>query len=96
PCLADPRTLVSTRRADVVAALERARRSIGARLDSEEQNLTHTRARVVMLSPQATLDRGYAVLRIPDGTVVRDAAEVLAGQHLTARLARGELPVIAE
>jgi exodeoxyribonuclease VII large subunit len=46
------------------------------------------RARVATLSPQATLERGYAVVRRPDGTLIRDAAQ--ATGPLRIRVARGE------
>lgn len=42
------------------------------------------------LSPQSTLDRGYAVVRDATGTVVRDATSLKAGDLLRLRLARGE------
>jgi exodeoxyribonuclease VII large subunit len=51
-------------------------------------------ARVTALSPQATLDRGYAVVVRGDGSVVRDAAEVPAGEHLVGRFANGRLPLV--
>ena len=55
-------------------------------------DVAHTRARVRSLSPQATLDRGYAVVqRRSDGAVVRDPAEAPAGEALRVRLAGGEL-----
>jgi exodeoxyribonuclease VII large subunit len=44
-------------------------------------------ARVVALSPQATLDRGYAVVQDEDGAVVRDADAVQPGTDLQVRLA---------
>ena len=46
------------------------------------------------LSPFATLSRGYAIVRDPStGAVVRDAASVIVGQTLEARLAKGEIEV---
>jgi exodeoxyribonuclease VII large subunit len=51
----------------------------------------HTRARVRTLSPAATLDRGYAVVQRLDGAVVRQPAEVAAGDKLRIRLAGGEI-----
>jgi exodeoxyribonuclease VII large subunit len=48
------------------------------------------------LSPQATLDRGYAVVQKNDGTVVRAASEITSGEHLRVRLAQGEATVSAE
>jgi exodeoxyribonuclease VII large subunit len=48
-------------------------------------------ARVTALSPQATLDRGYAVLQRADGAAVRDPAEVVDGERLTGRVAAGRI-----
>jgi exodeoxyribonuclease VII large subunit len=93
PVLAQPQVLVSERRTAVEALRDRASRAVGARLGHAQQDLTHTLARVVALSPQATLDRGYAVVQLPDGTVVRDADSVVLGEALRVRLAHGELNV---
>ena len=96
PVLAAPATLVETRAHDVDALLERARRCTSARLDRARADLDHVRARVVALSPQATLDRGYAVVQDEDGAVVRDAEAVPPGTDLQVRLAAGVLFVTAE
>jgi exodeoxyribonuclease VII large subunit len=93
PVLAQPQVLVTERRRDVDALRDRASRCTTALLDRAQHDLTHTLARIVALSPQATLDRGYAVVQRPDGTVVRDAADVVIGEALRVRLARGELHV---
>ncbi|HWG93107.1 MAG TPA: exodeoxyribonuclease VII large subunit [Mycobacteriales bacterium] len=95
PALADPRSLVAARRDDVRQLQERARRCTTARLDAARTDLAHTRARVVALSPQATLDRGYAVVQTPDGRVVRDPADVVLGERLRVRVAGGELGATA-
>ena len=42
------------------------------------------------MSPDRTLDRGYAIL-YRGGGIVRDAREVAPGDAVTARLARGRL-----
>ena len=47
------------------------------------------------LSPQRTLDRGYAVVQTADA-VVRDPAQVTSGAALRIRVARGELAATAE
>jgi exodeoxyribonuclease VII large subunit len=59
------------------------------RLERERDGLAHTRARLRSLSPQATLDRGYAVIQRDDGSVVRDPEEVSAAEHLLVRVAGG-------
>ena len=46
------------------------------------------------LSPQRTLDRGYAVVTGPDGSVVRRASAVQPGDSLGIRLAAGRLAAV--
>jgi exodeoxyribonuclease VII large subunit len=43
------------------------------------------------LSPQRTLDRGYAVVTAADGSILRRAARVSAGDIIDVRLAEGRL-----
>ncbi len=93
PVMADPHVLVDLRRDDVLGLRARARRCASARLDAAVRDLEHTRARVVALSPQATLDRGYAVVQDAAGRVVRDPAAVADGEALRVRLAGGALAV---
>jgi len=54
------------------------------RLESEKR---HLRA----LSPQRTLDRGYAVVTRPDGSVARRAGDLAVGDAIAVRLAAGRL-----
>ncbi len=93
PLLAAPHVLVDARAAEVAALVTRARRCTGAQLDRAEHELLANRARVAALSPQATLARGYAVVQLPDGSVLRDPAQVVVGERLRVRLAEGELGV---
>ncbi len=80
--------------AEGVALRERGRRSIGSALTSAAGDLAHVRARVRGLSPQATLDRGYAVVQRADGLVVRDREEAVG--PLRIRVARGEFTARAD
>ncbi len=49
------------------------------------------------LSPLNTLARGYSICqRLPDGKVVRDSAEVAAGQRVRVRFAKGEAECTVE
>jgi len=43
------------------------------------------------LSPQRTLDRGYAIAQLPDGSALRAAADAPAGTRLTLTLADGRV-----
>ncbi|MEN3584990.1 exodeoxyribonuclease VII large subunit [Streptomyces sp. ZYX-F-203] len=93
PSLQAPYRMIDDRAESVTGLLERARRALGHRLDRAESDLEHTRARVVALSPAATLERGYAVLRRADGRAVRDPDEVASGEPLRARVSGGEFSV---
>ncbi|MGP4003068.1 exodeoxyribonuclease VII large subunit [Streptomyces sp. 8N706] len=93
PCMERPQRMVEEREEQVSALLERGRRTLGHLLDRADSELAHTRARVVALSPAATLERGYAVLQRADGGVVRAADEVSAEEKLRARVAEGEFTV---
>jgi exodeoxyribonuclease VII large subunit len=54
-------------------------------------------AALAVLGPQATLDRGYAIVRrADDGAIVRDPADAAPGTRLTLRVAHGELPATAD
>ncbi|HYU65507.1 MAG TPA: exodeoxyribonuclease VII large subunit, partial [Jatrophihabitantaceae bacterium] len=76
------------------ALRERARRSTRSAVIAASSDLDHVRARVRTLSPQATLDRGYAVVQLADGRVVRDPAD--ATGQLRVRVARGEFGATAD
>jgi exodeoxyribonuclease VII large subunit len=96
PVLADPTTLITTRQGDVAGLLDRTRRCMTAALDRAGHDLAHTRARVIALSPKATLERGYAVVQDADGHVVRDPADVTTGAQLRIRVAAGDLAATAD
>lgn len=90
PALAAPLDAVERREEQVEALAQRARRVLAGRLDRAGDDLAHTRARVRALSPAATLERGYAVVRRPDGTVVRTAAELEPAADVLLRFVDGE------
>ncbi|MGI5195134.1 exodeoxyribonuclease VII large subunit [Streptomyces sp. CA-288835] len=94
PSIEDPHRMIDDREGQVAALLDRARRCLGHLLDRADSELSHTHARVVGLSPAATLRRGYAVLQKTDGHVIRTPDEVAAEEPLRARVAEGEFTVI--
>ncbi|MET9295171.1 exodeoxyribonuclease VII large subunit [Streptomyces sp. NPDC003077] len=93
PSMRDPHRMVEERDEQVTALVERGRRTFRHLLDRADSELEHTLARVVALSPKATLERGYAVLQKPDGTAVRAPEEVGPEEELRARVAEGEFRV---
>ncbi len=91
PVMADPRTLLGARADEVDQLLERARRTLGHRLDRAADDIGHQRARARALSPLATLQRGYAVLQDADGHVVTSVAATSVGASVSIRVADGRV-----
>ena len=70
----------------------RGPRAMEARLSAAAAGLATATASLAALGPQATLDRGYAIVRrTADGTIVRDPAAAAAGTALEVALSRGTL-----
>jgi exodeoxyribonuclease VII large subunit len=66
--------------------------TVAARIAAARMALAQNNAALVALGPQATLDRGYAIVRRSgDGAVVREPAEAPAGALLAITVARGDL-----
>ncbi len=78
---------------EVDALRARGRRRLSGLLAAGHDDLAHLRARMRALSPQATLDRGYAVVRTADGTVVRAPEQAIG--RLRIRVAAGEFEASA-
>ena len=96
PALADPVREIERQQELVTALTQRARRCLSATLDRAGDDVSHTRARLLALSPAATLRRGYAIVQHGDSSVVRSAAEVAPDETLIVRFADDQLKVTAD
>jgi exodeoxyribonuclease VII large subunit len=90
PVLTDKGVFVRSQRVVVEALRARARRRVESQLHRARDHTEHLRAQVRTLSPQSTLDRGYAIVQQVDGSVVSDPAELEVGELLRVRVARGD------
>jgi len=90
PVLRDPSVMITSRLEIITGLRDRAIRSFSSRLAIAQEELLQVTARVRALSPQATLDRGYAVVQLADGSIARDSATLKDGEKLRIRLAQGE------
>ncbi|CAN5669646.1 exodeoxyribonuclease VII large subunit [soil metagenome] len=86
--------LIDAGQAENGRALERARGRLATLLDAGDADTAQLLARVVSLSPQAVLNRGYAVLWDSEGDLVRDSADTFDGEQLRVRVAKGEFAVV--
>lgn len=90
PVMKDPSVMVTTRRDEIKGWRDRSIRSFASLLEIEKKELKGVRDHLRSLSPQSTMDRGYAVVQLEDGSIVRDASKAKAGTRLRIRVAKGE------
>ncbi|MEX1072307.1 MAG: exodeoxyribonuclease VII large subunit [Chloroflexota bacterium] len=76
--------------------LDRGHRALGGRTARELATLTGLGDALRALSPAATLERGYAVARLADGSIVRDPRQTSPGDALEVVVARGSLTTRVE
>jgi exodeoxyribonuclease VII large subunit len=69
----------------------RLRQAMAAQCARRHQQLSRCQGALAALSPLATLERGYSIVRGPDGAIVRDAAQLAAGDDLQLQFARGQV-----
>jgi exodeoxyribonuclease VII large subunit len=90
PVLKDPHVLITSRSEIVNSLRDRSLKTFGHKIELAQKELTQIKARVRALSPQSTLDRGYSVVQLADGSIVRDAKALKSGDQLRIRVAKGE------
>ncbi len=90
PVLRDPAVMITSRLEIITNLRDRSIRSFQGRLAIAQEELQQVTARIRALSPQATLDRGYAVVQLADGSIARDSTALTDGEKLRIRLAQGE------
>jgi exodeoxyribonuclease VII large subunit len=76
--------------------LRRAEVRIGHRILLERARLDGMQARLMALSPKATLERGYAVVRKLDGHVVTQPEHVNGGEGVIVTVRGGDIPMRVE
>ena len=88
----DPRSLLPARRQQAQELNKRLRRAMQQRLAVQRQTTENLIRALHAISPQATLDRGYAIVtRDEDGALLREANQVQSGDMIQTRLAHGRL-----
>ena len=90
PVMKDPQLMVTSRRDEIKALRDRSIRSFASIIEIEKKELAGVKAHLRSLSPQSTMDRGYSVVQLADGTILRDATKVKVGTRLRIRVAKGE------
>lgn len=96
PALADPSWIVDSRADELTRTVARGAELIDRSVERAQREVGELRAHLRALSPQRTLDRGYAIVQradpaadVPGGAVIRAAADAPAGTELLITLASG-------
>lgn len=90
PVLANPMVMITSKYDDVTSFRSRALTAVRGQVSRHYDQLAHLRAQVRALSPQKTLDRGYAVVQLEDRTIVRSPEQLSPVTSLKIRVAGGD------
>jgi exodeoxyribonuclease VII large subunit len=89
-----PETVAARQRA--ADLLDRGHRALLTTAERKRASLVSLADALRALSPTATLQRGYAIARLADGTIVRDPSQATVGEPLEVVLASGRLATRVE
>lgn len=98
PVLAAPESMVSARADEIQRFQKHAHSTVSAAVVRALDQIHHLRAQVRALSPQKTLDRGYAVVQLANGSphdVVRNPEQAPEGTALAVRVAEGRFSAVS-
>jgi exodeoxyribonuclease VII large subunit len=94
PVLANRDWIIDSRSEDLGRYVTRSRDLIERILERSQTGAHELTAQLRALSPQRTLDRGYAIAQLADGTALRSTADAPPGTPLTLTVAGGTLPAV--
>lgn len=96
PAFADPLMLLEGRERRLEEIKADLKEKARHRLEEADKHLALCAARLELLSPLATLSRGYAICRDAQGQPVTRVAALSPGEQLWLRMADGEVRCLAE
>ena len=91
PVLAAPHTVVDSHAEDVLRLVQRGVDRTDNLIQLEHSRLESLRASIRALSPQSTLDRGYALVQTAKGVLVSSPDQVAPGDGLRLRVKDGDI-----
>ena len=86
-----PDQVLALRRQQIEAVAARLQRVVAAGVGAQTQEVERLRQKLVLLSPEGTLERGYSIALKRDGTVIRSVSEVREGTEIITRLRDGRV-----
>ncbi|WP_036960353.1 exodeoxyribonuclease VII large subunit [Pseudoclavibacter soli] len=91
PVLRAPEWIIQQRAEQTNRDRDRATELFSRLVEREGSRISALRGQLVALSPQATLQRGYAIARDEAGHVLTDASRASTGDHVSVLLAAGSI-----
>ncbi len=91
PALAQHTWIVDTRAEELARWVVRSEELLHRCLERAERSTAELATQLRALSPQRTLQRGYAIAQLPDGRALRSAADAAPGTALLLTVADGRL-----
>jgi exodeoxyribonuclease VII large subunit len=91
PVLAGSDWIVDSRAEELSRYVGRSFELLDRIIEKSTSTVAELVGQVRSLSPQRTLDRGYAIAQLPDGSVLRAASEAAAGTRLLLTLGDGSI-----
>lgn len=91
PVLAQPHLLIDTRAEELTRWVARGAELVDRAIERAHHDTSRLRGQLHALSPQHTLDRGYAIVQNSAGGVVRNPADAPLDDSLVLTLASGAL-----
>lgn len=95
PSMASPSWIVDTRAEELTRFVARGAELAQRIVDRETNRVGEVRSHLRALSPQGTLDRGYAIVQLATGAVARTPDEAPAGTELAITLAEGRIGAVS-
>jgi len=91
PALANPGALIDARAEELTRYVARSHELVDRVVERSLSQIGELRGHLRALSPQRTLDRGYAIAQLPSGEALRAASDAPAGTLLSLTLADGRI-----
>lgn len=91
PVLANPVSLVDAHADELSRYVSRSNELMERAIEKAHSGVTELTGQLRALSPQRTLQRGYAIAQLPDGTAVRSTADAPDGTELLLTVADGKI-----
>ena len=92
PVLANSAWIIDVRSDELTRWVARGTELVDRVLERASISVEDAKGRLRALSPQGTLDRGYAIVQLSDGSVLRKSSDAVPGSPLLLTISDGTVP----